>query len=514
MPDIVEKLIENLVSKGLVKANIRVQQRNYVFVDGKLEIQGPLTENEIMPGLQSEPVLSISRPEEPKKSEIEIKIQANEFLDDYFQPKKVDKAKNRHWRKMATMFISTVIVLAAILFISGKIGRDTFRQNESQAKQKAGLSASNQAGLNQADSNYLGLIKEATDLLAAGQLDSAWQKAEQAEKIKPTGELVNLKREIQKKQEEAAAKIKLNTENKQNEQLAAKEITRTYYLEAYEKFRRERDLVNATDNLNKAKQIRNGPDIKKRELELQAIQALIEQQKKLIQKSQVEAKAKTKAEEEKRTKAESEAKELARNNYLRLSRISLKKRDPRTAMKWLLEAKKIRNSQESIALENQIEDLYAELMNKQAESKSQASTPSAQETAPEQTSIPAAAVRPKVVAGKISSLASNLAEKFSLIIKRIEISGLPSDFSPSGFVAITINVDENGYTQVRDINDKNLRMEKEPFRQIFRQSFTDKLNALRFPEPKNGIGEPIRVENWRLNFKIGKFSGKIIMNRQ
>jgi len=531
MAEPIEKLFAALVARGLVEANLQVEQSNYIFADGHLEIQGKSSLNESRAERNAatqaitkfstredqfpstlDGKAKISLAQKAKKNESPAGNQADEFRDDYFQPKKIYKTNKRPWTVAATVFLSTAVLVVAILFIADKIGKNTIRQNESgQQSLQADATSSSHSDPNPAEANYGALFKEANELLASGQLELARQKAEQAEKIMPTEELASLKRAI-KEQQEQAANVKVNAEYKQKEEVTANEIARANYLEAYDRFRRD-DLVKAEEYLEKAKQIRNGPDIKKKEIELQTIHDLINSEKERMRR-RAEIEAQAQAEEEKRKKAEAEPKELARNNYLDISRKYLKKGLPEQAMKYLMEAKKIRISPESIALENQIEALYAENLNKQGQSKPPAVATSAAKTTSAQTEPPPAIAQVKILPGKISDLAAGLSENFSALVKRIEITGFESTFSPSGFITITIRIDEKGSAQVKDINDNNLSLEPELFRQGLRSSVTNKLNGLRFPEPKNRDGERITVENWRLNFKMGKFSGKIIMNRQ
>lgn len=531
MPEPIEKLFETLVARGLVKANLQVEQSNYIFADGHLEIQGKLSINESRAernaATQAIPEFStredqftitldgkaeIDLAQKAKKNEFQARNEADEFRDDYFQPKKIYKTNKRLWTVAATVFLSTAVLVVAILFIADKIGKNSIRQSESgQQSLQADATRASHSDPNPADLNYGPLFKEANELLATGQLELALQKAEQAEKIMPTEELASLKRKIKEKQEQAA-KVKSKTEYQQKEEVTANEIARASYLEDYDRFRRD-DLVKAQEYLEKAKQIRNGPDIKKKEIELQTIHDLINSEKERIRR-RAESEAQARAEEEKRKKAEAEPKELARNNFLNKSRKYLKKGLPDQAMKYLMEAKKIRISPESIALENQIEALYAENLNKQGQSKPPAVATPASKTTSAQTEPPPAIAQVKILPGKISDLAAGLSENFSALVKRLEISSMASDFALSGNVTITMKIDEKGNAQVQDINDNGIYVESESFRQLLRKAIASKLNGLQFPEPKNKSGERITVENWRLNYKMGKYSGKIVMNRQ
>ena len=417
MPDMVNKLIEALVTKGLVKASIKIEQDKYIFANGKLQIQ-------LAPPEKKKAETTAAAAE---KSKFETRVLANEFFNDYFKNKKIKKPGKSPWLAISTVVLAAAIVFLAIYWATARLGKNISRPRQSSNQEpqatNANITASKQ---DLADRNYDSLFKEATSFFAANQLDLSWQKAEMAEKIKSTLEVADLKKEIQKKRAELEAKDL--AEKKAKDEIAANDISVKRYLEASEKSLQQGNLEQAFENLYKAKQVRDGPDVQRQELRLKTWKEKIDEQKKLIQKKNDEIAAK--------------------------------------------------------------------------------------ETKPAQTNGATAMVQPMIRAGRISDLNLNLAESFLSLVKRIEISDVVSDFSPSGSVTITMRIDEKGNAQVQDINDSGLSVDSESFRQLVRKSITSKLNGLQFPEPKNKFGERIRVENWRLHYKMGKYSGKIFLNRQ
>jgi tetratricopeptide (TPR) repeat protein len=516
--------LEDLVAKGLVKANIHVEQCSYIFDDGRFEAHEKASSKKSLADAQATHVISgsnalskqllvpmvnesdVNRLSEPNKLGPKPKSQASEFISDYFQPKKIYKA-NKRPRTIAVMAIIFAAIIAVTIFLIINMGGKNSAQPEESGKRplQATEAVSSRNEPAASETNYLQLIKEANDSLDADQFDLALKKAEQAERIKPSEELTNLKREINSRQLDSV-NAKLAAETRQKEEL------RKQFLKAYETLRAD-NLALAKENLDKAKQIRNGPDIREKEIEYQSIQARIEEQKELMrQKAENEARAK--AEEERRRKAEDQSSEKARNNYLSLSRAYLAKGNLSQAMNFLMEAKKIRTSPESIALENRIEELYAEKLNSKVQGNPRVTAVPAQKTAPVSNDAPAAVTRDKILPGKISDLSADLAEGYSSLVKRVEILGFESTASPSGFVMITMRIDEEGVVQVKDINDNNLSLEPVASKQALRSAVAGKFNQLRFQKPRNRNGERITIESWRLNFKVGKFSGKVIMNRQ
>lgn len=502
VPDIIEKLIKTFETKGLVRAVIKTEQASYTFADGQLDIQRAAAVKK--------------KAEEPapksEKTKFETRDQANEFFEDYIKVRKSPPARKRPWLAIAAVILAVAIVFWAILWLPGRIGKNASPPTPSadQGQQaSAAEAARSQASL--ADANYSALFEEATSLLAANQFAAAWQKAELAEKVKPTAELLSLKKEIQIKQQEADAEAKLQDEKRKKEESAAKDSAVKNYLEASRRSLKEGDYTRAFEYVYKARQVRPGPDVDEQELQIKTIQALIAEQKNLIQKRNAEIAAKEKADEEKRIREENASKEKSRDSYLVLCNSFLKKGNPEKASYWLLQAKNIRNSPDLFELEKQIKSL---IDSKPNEDQSTPQPLPAQGNTPAQAGPASAMVQPTIKPGRVSDLTFELAENFSALVKRLEITDVVSDFSPNGSVTVTLRIDEKGGAQVQDINDNGLSVESESYRQLIRKSIAGKFNGLRFPEPKNKAGERIRIETWRLNFKVGKFSGKIIMNRQ
>ncbi|MEI6614716.1 MAG: hypothetical protein WCL37_07445, partial [Chrysiogenales bacterium] len=285
-----------------------------------------------------------------------------------------------------------------------------------------------------------------------------------------TTEIADLKKKIQKKQAEVAATAKAPAGEEKNlkEEAVAKEILLKKYLDACEKSLQQGDIVQAFKNFGKAKQIRNNPEVAAMEIRLKAIQARIEEQKRLTQKK-----------------------------YLDDCKKSLQQGNFDLAGKNLIEAKQIGNSPEVVELENQLKIL----LNKASpEPKTEVvSKP------PDQA---------KILPGKISDLTSDLTENYLSLVQRISISDVIGNFSASGFVAATMKIAENGRAWVKSVNDNGLSAEPESYREKIRKAITLSLSKLSFPEPKNKVGKRITVENWRVNFKVGQFSGKIRITRQ
>lgn len=258
------------------------------------------------------------------------------------------------------------------------------------------------------------------------------------------------------------------------------------YLDTCNNLLRQGDFAQAFENFTKAKQIRNSPEVVAMENRLKIIRAEIEKQKMLTQTS-----------------------------YLDACKKFLQQGDFDLAGKNLAQAKQIRNSPEVAALEKQLKARLAE-NEKQKQIQNKAVNKAA--PAPGNAVAAADAAKPAVealtLAGKISDLNYALAANYSALILRINLSNMTESISVSGSVTITMRIDDKGRAWVQAVNDTGLTTEPESYREKIRKAIKLSLEKLVFPEPKDKAGNRITVENWRVNFKVGQYSGQLIITRQ
>lgn len=98
-------------------------------------------------------------------------------------------------------------------------------------------------------------------------------------------------------------------------------------------------------------------------------------------------------------------------------------------------------------------------------------------------------------------------------MRRIQIDVLNPRFQVKGQVVLNLSIDENGRVYVQDFRDM-LSVIPRRGRKAIKHLIRRKINGITLDPPKNKDGQPARLLNWRVTYKVGKLGKKIFLNKR
>ncbi len=110
-------------------------------------------------------------------------------------------------------------------------------------------------------------------------------------------------------------------------------------------------------------------------------------------------------------------------------------------------------------------------------------------------------------------LHSDVRREYNSIMERLQIPILNPNLKIMGQIVVNLTIDENGKITIQTFQDmiKVIPILQENQVKI---AISRKINSISLPPPKNKNGESVKVSNWRVTFKVGKFLNKIILTKQ
>ncbi len=84
----------------------------------------------------------------------------------------------------------------------------------------------------------------------------------------------------------------------------------------------------------------------------------------------------------------------------------------------------------------------------------------------------------------------------------------------SGTVTMVIEIDERGRGVISQYDDGNLLDQPQDARGLIRKQLANWINRIRFTPPRGKDGQAVRLEGWRVAFKLARFGQKLIIKRQ
>jgi hypothetical protein len=120
---------------------------------------------------------------------------------------------------------------------------------------------------------------------------------------------------------------------------------------------------------------------------------------------------------------------------------------------------------------------------------------------------------PPVKTVSLLGLAPDMRIDYNSRIQRIQIPLLNARFKVMGQIELNLFIDEKGKVTILTFKE---RLNVEPVRHKGRIKaiIGRKINNIYLPPPKNKNGESVKVSNWRVTFKVGKFFNKLILAKQ
>lgn len=99
-------------------------------------------------------------------------------------------------------------------------------------------------------------------------------------------------------------------------------------------------------------------------------------------------------------------------------------------------------------------------------------------------------------------------------MKRIVISDLPPGVKALGPIGFNFSIDEKGCLSIIKMNQLGLKIIPKMSRRRVVKMILDEINKIILAPPKDTNGQPVKVGNWRLFYRVGTFEGKIILTRR
>ncbi len=122
---------------------------------------------------------------------------------------------------------------------------------------------------------------------------------------------------------------------------------------------------------------------------------------------------------------------------------------------------------------------------------------------------------PAVNAITLLDLEPELRKSYNNQLQRIQIDipKLVAMFQVKGIITYNLAIDEYGSVRVEPLLD-NLEITPPRRERSVHAIISHKLNSLSLPPPKDKKGQSVRVINWRVTFKVGKYMNLITLTKQ
>ncbi len=206
------------------------------------------------------------------------------------------------------------------------------------------------------------------------------------------------------------------------------------------------------------------------------------------------------------------AEQKAYDGYVETARKQSGKGDYRGALDNIEKAERIQKSDE-------LELLEGEVLKKEAEAKTQKRDEQVGKTPvkpPPKKKVgpPVTRHTPDIRTINLINLPRELSTGYHKKMERIVIPDLPSGVKVMGPVSFNFSIDEKGNLGLKRFSHPRLKVVPKLNRQRVLKMILDKVNDITLAAPRDEQGQPVKVENWRLLYRVGTFAGKIILNRR
>jgi serine/threonine protein kinase len=102
---------------------------------------------------------------------------------------------------------------------------------------------------------------------------------------------------------------------------------------------------------------------------------------------------------------------------------------------------------------------------------------------------------------------------YNSLMERLQVPVLNPNLKIMGQIVVNLAIDENGKITIQNFQGM-IKVTPVLQENQVKISIGRKINSISLPPPKNKNGEPVKVSNWRITFKVGKFLNKIILIKQ
>jgi len=131
----------------------------------------------------------------------------------------------------------------------------------------------------------------------------------------------------------------------------------------------------------------------------------------------------------------------------------------------------------------------------------------------EQTPAPPPPPFQQIKTATILDLHPDVRREYSTMLERLQVPVLNPKLKIIGQIVVNLAIDENGKITIQNFQDM-IKVTPVLQEKQVKIAIARKINSISLPPPKNKNGEPVKVSNWRVTFKVGKFLNNIILAKQ
>lgn len=120
---------------------------------------------------------------------------------------------------------------------------------------------------------------------------------------------------------------------------------------------------------------------------------------------------------------------------------------------------------------------------------------------------------PPVKTVSLLGLAPDIRKTYNSRMQRLQFPLINARFKVTGQIELNLFINEKGKVTVLAFKDR-LTVNPARHKNRVKNFIGRKINGIYLPPPKNKNGESVKVSNWRVTFKVGKFFNKLILTKQ
>jgi serine/threonine protein kinase len=132
-------------------------------------------------------------------------------------------------------------------------------------------------------------------------------------------------------------------------------------------------------------------------------------------------------------------------------------------------------------------------------------------TKSDEVSKPQQQLESKVKTVDLADLSREMIAKIDQELPRIEVSNLPKEIKALGKIEFYLSVDEKGNIHIERFDDTRLEVTPADKKEMVKNMISTKIQGISISPPKDETGEPIKIEKWWKQFKVGTFRETIIL---
>ncbi len=117
----------------------------------------------------------------------------------------------------------------------------------------------------------------------------------------------------------------------------------------------------------------------------------------------------------------------------------------------------------------------------------------------------------KVRTVDLADLSRETIAKIDQELPRIEVSNLPKEIKALGKIEFYLSVDEKGNIHIERFDDTRLEVTPADKKEMVKNMISTRIQGISISPPKDETGEPIKIEKWWKQFKVGTFRETIIL---